>query len=504
MRVPGGDGTKVGGGQKIDAADGTTPKVSARPQLLVPLGPTQRAPQMFGGASFRYGALFRLRDASAGAALQALIGAGIPPSIASSGARRTTGLGITVPLMPPRPDLSISPEEYAKAPLADRARLATMKIAISADHGAYGRAEAAANYLRSLGVGRVVVIAPEEGTRMNYAVSTGAALSLLEAGEVDRVVSFCGNGLGALDIANLFSDAQPGAHRTRQPVYGDNFWTVVDGQRSDPPANVLCLGARLFNVDGDPMNAFLKAFLDAPANVDALAGDGAPRHGIASTLIDPKPERVKNRTLDDGHPFAGATIAEQIELTDRERKRIASTPVTIYYDPSSDQAAAQAAALKSWLPDTAQLVAWDGKTKPEPQKKDERSILLSENGALFSWTRALGFWVPEDEQGGDVHRAAHWQSVRWFVDAAAEGPLFLDLPASALANAVTGGADHDVLKLLSKVFLLTERRGPDAHKVLYGEAIEFTRGFLAKNELSPELEAWRPQLEDAKANARVF
>lgn len=424
--------------------------------------------------------------------------AGIPASVSGHGARRKTGLGITVPLMAPRPGLAGGLDAYASTPLPDRARLAELSIVVSADHGAYGRAEAAAIYLRSLGVGRVRVIAPEQGQRMNYGVSTGAALSMLEAGEADRVISFCGNGLGALDIANLFA-ANPGG-RTRPPTYGDNLWSVVDGQKGAEPANVLCLGARLLNTAGDPMRALLKAFLDDPARVEALAGKGLPQHGASSTLIDPKPERIAHRTLDDGAPFAGATILEQIRLSDREREAIASQPVVVFSDGSPGAAAAQKK-LMNWLPRSVRFEPWDGASRPAIAD-GARAILLSEHGAPFAAARAHGFWEPSEVADAPVHRAAHWRSVASFVERAPPGPIYLDLPLEALTDRVTGGRDLDVLKLLSKVFLL--QRAPEAKppKALYGEAVQFVQGYLGLGAMPAELEGWRALLKDAREGAR--
>ncbi|MCC7381733.1 MAG: hypothetical protein IT384_07865 [Deltaproteobacteria bacterium] len=466
---------------------------------ITPLPPTHKEKRPIAGGTSRQGRtgqkIAALDPSSPAAALDL---AGIPGSVSGHGARRKTGLGITVPLMAPRPGLVGGLDAYASTPLPDRARLSKLSIVVSADHGAYGRAEAAAVYLRSLGVGRVRVIAPEQGQRMNYGVSTAAALSMLEAGEADRVISFCGNGLGALDIANLFA-ANPGG-RTQPPTYGDNLWSVVDGQKGAEPANVLCLGARLLNTAGDPMRALLKAFLDDPTRVEALAGEGLPQHGASSILIDPKPDRISNRTLGDGVPFAGPTIQEQIRLSDREREAIASRPVVVYSDGSARAIAAQKK-LMQWLPPSVRLEPWDGASRPAIAG-GVRAILLSEHGAPFAPARAYGFWEPSEVADAPVHRAAHWRSVASFVERAPPGPISLDLPLDALSDRVTGGRDLDVLKLLSKVFLL--QRAPEAKppKALYGEAVQFVQGYLGQTEMPRELEGWRALLEDAREGAR--
>jgi ribose 5-phosphate isomerase RpiB len=444
---------------------------------------------------------------SGATAVQALVEAGLPPSVVAAGEARSTGLGITIPLMPPRAGLALSLEEWAAAPLGDRAKLASMRIAVAADHGAFGRAEAAAATLRALGVGEVLVIAPREGERMTYAVSTGAAMTLLEEGRVDRVVAFCGNGLGALDVATQFAEEVTAPHRARRPSYGDNLWRIVDGQRGDEPANVLALGARLLNVPQDPMPAFLKAFLADPAELDALKAPGVAQHGASSLLVDPKPERVRSRTLTEGSPFGGESIAEQIALTEDDRAKLASRKVVVAFDPSSAAATKQAEALRAHFGSSLELMTLDAHeasgSSPFEAPSDARVVVLTEGGIDAGARPTRGFWVPPEEAASRVLRPSHWREIAWFVEnAPGGGAPVLDLPAAALADAATGGANLDVLKLFVKLFALGERAVERPHKPLYGDAVRFTSAQLGVAPMPAELSSWSALLEEAKASAR--
>jgi hypothetical protein len=158
------------------------------------------------------------------AALQAIAAAGVSKSVVDSGPARTVGLGITVPIMEPRPSIDVA--AYVNEP--SKRDLSKVRIAIASDHGAFGRAEKCADILKRMGVGEVVVLAPTvQGEKVPYAVTSHAALSMLEGGSVDRVISFCGNGLGALDVANQHAEHQRSA--VKPPIYGDNLWSVVNG-----------------------------------------------------------------------------------------------------------------------------------------------------------------------------------------------------------------------------------------------------------------------------------
>jgi ribose 5-phosphate isomerase RpiB len=425
--------------------------------------------------------------------IAAMGAAGISELIVTSGKERTAGLGITVPAMKPRPRLGVPLEVYATTPLEPREKLKSMRIAVSADHGAYGRAEQTAQILRDLGVGEVLVIAPKDPERLNYAISSSAALSLLSSGRVDRVISFCGNGLGALDVANIFAELNHGANAIKPPVYGDNFWTVVDSQRGDSPANVLCLGARLLNVEGDPLAAYLKAFLDDPAQVDALGKSGAPVHGVSSSLVDPKPERIANRTLKDGAPFSGETIYEQAKLGPLDIAKIRSMDVSIYYDASSSVVKQQAKALQKVLPKSVKLEPWDGKALPNVGP-DAKVLLLTENGSALTEPRTWGFFRPERIDETPIQRAEHWWQATRFARESKPGPLFLDFACRAFTDAATGGRSYDVLRLLTKAFLLTDRGDTAAQKQLYGEAIDFAIS-TASGEKRADLASWNEQLE---------
>lgn len=423
---------------------------------------------------------------SEGAALAALKAAGVDPTVVDAGAKRTTGIGITVPLMAPLPSIDLA--GYLDAPV--HRDLSKLRIAVSADHGGYGKAEATAAALKALGVGEVIIIAPTAGERMNYGVSTHAALELKEQGKVDCVVCFCGNGLGALDVANLHAFAeQP---RIAPPVYGDNLWAVVEGKRRG--ADVLALGARLLGDDERTLRAYLKAFLDEPPEPKA---GGAPLHGITSKLIDPKPERIAGRTLD-------RPIAELVGLDRDERARIEARPVTVYFRPGDDGVAAQLKALKQWLPTSVRYQAWDGDKLP-PVKDGERALLLSAHGCGEVSTHPWGFFTPEHEANTEhrVHRAEHVKSVKAFVrDTTGAGGLTLDLPSAALTDAACGGAAHDLLKLLVKSFLLGEQGEAGAHKALYGEALQFGTAMLEHGAPPPELASWGAALEAARRSAR--
>lgn len=421
-----------------------------------------------------------------GQALQALQQAGLDRSVVDRGPKRTTGLGITIPLMVPKPGVELA--AFLAKPL--EADLSSLRIAISADHGAYGCAERTAQLLKSLGVGSVSIIAPKEGERMNYGVSTHAALELYEAGKADRVISFCGNGLGALDVCNLHAFGK--APRIAPPVYGDNLWKVVQGKERG--AEVLALGARLLAGNDDVLKAYLKAFLDkAPAPTPTAA----PQHGVSSSLIDPKPERIAGRTLK-------SPIVDEIKLTAGDKARIAARPTTIYFNPEDAAVPAQMKALKKWLPPSVRFVAWDGQALPDT-KAGERTLLLSGPGCPAVSTHPWGFFTPEDEPNSShrVHRAEHVNSVKSFArDTGGPGGLTLDLPCAALTDAACGGADHDLLKLLVKTFLLTEPSEAPPHKALYGEALQFGAALLETGSIPPELASWGAALEQARAGAR--
>ncbi len=422
-----------------------------------------------------------------GGALLALERAGIGPPTVDVGPHRVAGLGITVPLMSPTPSIDV--EAYLDAP--PHADLSKLRIAVSADHGAYGSAERVAAALKALGVAEVTIVAPQEGERMNYGVSTHAALELLEQGKVDRVVSFCGNGLGALDVANLHAFAKP--PRIKPPIYGDNLWAIVLGKASG--ADVLALGARLIGGEGPTLSAFLKAFLDEPP---APSATHAPQHGITSKLIDPKPERIAGRTL-------RAPVDELIGLDREERTRIAALPVTVYFNPNDDAVPAQMKALKQWLPATVRFRAWQGNELP-PVHDGERAIVLSQRGSAAVSTHPWGFFTPDGEPNNAhrVHRAEHLKSVTAFVrDTTGPGGLTLDLPADALTDAACGGAHHDLLKLLVKGFLLAEQGEATAHKALYGEALQFGTAMLEHGAPPPELASWGEALEHARTTART-
>ncbi|OGQ09830.1 MAG: hypothetical protein A2138_19205 [Deltaproteobacteria bacterium RBG_16_71_12] len=421
-----------------------------------------------------------------GSALAALVQAGVGPTVVDAGPDRTTGIGITVPLMPPMPSIDLA--AYLGAP--PTRDLSKVRVAVSADHGGYGKAEATAAALKALGVGEVIIIAPKPGERMNYGVSTQAALELKEQGRVDQVVCFCGNGLGALDVANLHAFAEP--PRIAPPVYGDNLWAVAEGRRRG--ADVLALGARLLGDDARALQAFLKAFLDEPPEPK---GGGAPQHGVTSKLIDAKPERIAGRTL-------AQPIAQMVSLSKDERGRIAARPITVWFNPNDDAVPAQLTALKRWLPRSVRFQAWDGATLPKV-KDGERALLLAQHGCGAVATHPWGFFTPEHEPNTErrVHRAEHVKSVAAFVrDTAGPAGLTLDLPAGALTDAACGGAGHDLLKLLVKTFLLAEQGEATAHKALYGEALQFGAAMLEHGAPPPELASWGEALEAARRGAR--
>ncbi|MCC7075244.1 MAG: RpiB/LacA/LacB family sugar-phosphate isomerase [Deltaproteobacteria bacterium] len=461
-----------GGQQRSEALTRPAPIVRGELPVTLPLAAHQ---------------LFEMHALGAeSAAVTALQGAGLGPTVVDVGPRRTVGVGITVPLMTPLPSIELG--AYLDAP--PTRDLSKLRIAVSADHGGYGKAEATAAALKELGVGDVVIIAPRQGERMNYGVSTHAALELKEQGKVDHVVCFCGNGLGALDVANLHAFADP--PRIAPPVYGDNLWTIVEGQARG--ADMLALGARLLGDDAALLKAYLKAFLDEPP---APLPGGTPMHGVSSKLVDPKPERIAGRTL-------ASPIGTLVKLDANERARAAARPTTVYFNPSDEAVPAQLTALKQWLPKTVRFQAWEGDALPKVND-GERALLLSQHGCREVSTHPWGFFTPEHEPNSEhrVHRAEHVKSVAAFVrDSAGAGGLTLDLPSGALSDAACGGAAHDLLKLLVKTFLLAEQGEAGAHKALYGEALQFGTAMLAQGAPPPELASWGEALEAARRGAR--
>lgn len=455
------------------------------PTSKTPIGPHTGADLTLHATSFGLG---NALDGAQANAAQALADAGLGSAVVDVGPQRRTGLGVTVPIMQPLPSIDLA-RFLAEPPRTD---LGKLRIAVSADHGAYGRAEQTAAILKSLGVGHVVVIAPHEGERMNYGVSTHAAIDLLERGEVDRVVSFCGNGLGALDLANQHATLGGGA--AKPPLYGDNLWSIVDGRARG--ANVLALGARLLNVKDDPLAAFLKAFVDDPPKP---AHTHTPQHGVTSKLVDPKPERIAGRTLP-------GPMSELVALSAEERARIEKTPTTVYFCPDDKHVPAQLKALKALLPKSVRFRAWDGRELPK-SSAHERVVLLSERGCAQVSTHPWGFYAPADEPNAArrVHRAEHVSSIKSFVRTtdAALG-MTLDLPASALTDKATGGTAHDVLKLFVKTFLLESASDGHAHKALYGEALEFGAAMITTGQAPPALSSWTDALAAARAGIRRF
>lgn len=440
-------------------------------------------------------------------AVRALISAGYGPEIVATGPDRTTGLGITLPLAPVASrSFHLPLGEWARSPLPPeiQERLAGMRIAVTADGEALGWAETAAEYLTEvIGVGEVVVIAPQEGADINYAVSTAAALDMLQQNEVDRVVAFCGNGLGALDIANIYAEGTGDV----SPAYGDNLWSVVDSQRGDTPSRILCLGARLCSVpkEGvDPMPAFLKAFLDDPQRLDNLASADQPQVGVDTWLVDDKRDRIQWRTLASGRPFEGKGITAQAKLTLSELRQIRSMqpkPV-VFYDPNCATAEALAQTLGEYLINVS-VRPWESEELPEGEP-GQRILFLSEKG-LTSADRRWAFWRPDGDASHRIHRASYWSGVFGFVrSASADQPLILDLPAAALTDNATGGIDNDVARLFSKVFLLTR---PDDGKIgrrIYGRAVELARAHFTQNATPSRGAEWSGDLQSARDAARIY
>jgi ribose 5-phosphate isomerase RpiB len=429
------------------------------------------------------------------AALQAIAAAGVSKSVVDSGPARTVGLGITVPIMEPRPSIDVA--AYVNEP--SKRDLSKVRIAIASDHGAFGRAEKCADILKRMGVGEVVVLAPTvQGEKVPYAVTSHAALSMLEGGSVDRVISFCGNGLGALDVANQHAEHQRSA--VKPPIYGDNLWSVVNGSAAG--ANVLAMGGRLLDVNGDPMAAFLKAFLDEPPS-PASGGTSPPAHGVTSRLVDPEPKRIAKRTLTQ-------PIKEAAKLTPDELRRAIASPVAIYFNPDDVSARDQMKTLKQMLagagrttPPNVRFIAWDGAHVPTAAP-GERVLLLSDAGCAAVPTRAWGSFQPEQPA---VERASYVNGVAAF---AREGGAILDLPCASLQDAATGGRQHDLLRLFVKTFLLEsngaqpspQSQDKDKKKALYGDSVRFTEAMLQGGALPPELASWGDKLAQVVREAR--
>ncbi len=433
-------------------------------------------------------------EVAADAALHAMAAAGVPKGVVDTGPARTVGLGITVPIMDPQPSVDLP--AYVNEP--SKRDLSKLRIAIAADHGAFGRAEKCAEILQRMGVGEVVVLAPTvPGEKVPYAVTSHAALSMLEDGSVDRVISFCGNGLGALDVANQHAehDAEHGGTIVKPPVYGDNLWSVVDGQSAG--ANVLAMGGRLLDVNGDPMAAFLKAFLDDPPSSSSIGG--SPVHGVTSRLVDPEPKRIAKRTLSQ-------PIKDAAKLSPDELRRAVASPVAVYFNPDDKSARDQVKTLRQLLagagrtaPPNVRFIAWDGAQIPKAAP-GERVLLLSDTGCPAVPTRAWGSFQPEQLA---VHRAAYVNGVASF---ARGGGAILDLPCASLRDAATGGRQNDLLRLFVKTFLLesSESSGPreQPQKALYGESVRFTEAMLQGGALPPDLASWGDKLAEVLRGAR--
>jgi ribose 5-phosphate isomerase RpiB len=418
--------------------------------------------------------------------------AGISPDVVDSGSNRNAGPGITVPLQSAHPGLDTGLAAYADRELPRSIR--ELRVVVAADHSATQRAKEVANYLHQLGIRNVSLVAQQDTERLNYGISTYAAMKELQEGRADRVIAFCGNGLGALDIANVVA-SNDASGMVRWPVYGDNFWTVVDSQEGPAPANVMCLGDRLLSLpEGeDPIHAFVRAFLEAPDEARSRAAPDVSQHGITTSLVDTKPQRVAKRRLGGDNPFGGDTLAGQVHLTASDAARMATRKIVVYSDGSREATEAQKA-LQGYLPKTVSFESWDGASLPKIDG-DTRVILLSRDAPLTASTPVYGFWQPEEARHSPVHRPEHWRDVQYFVTASDKSsPIFLDVPALQIVDRSTGGEDFDLLKFLSKVYLLTDVREGGPTKDLYGEAVDFATAMSRGEEVPAALQEWVPEL----------
>lgn len=384
-------------------------------------------------------------------------------------AARTEGRGITTEVAPNRDGLAISLEQYANRPLP--AAVLAQRIAVSADHGSWEQAELVAHYLRELGFAQVELYAPRAGETLYYSVAGSAALRRLEAREVDRVIAFCGNGYGALDVANQFAEEIPGDKVTRPPVYGDNLWKIVDSQRGPLPANVLCLGARLVDIEDNPVRALVRAFFDDPANLQALRSRDAEQAGVATTLVDPKPTRVEKRRLEQG---IGATLA----LSETERQTLEAVRPVIYYQKDNDRARKQALDLGEYLRPSALVMPHDGEALPEVGDRT-RIIYIADGNPEGVPSRERGFWRPSAEEDLPVYRADLARGIAWFAKEARHDALTLFVPSASLTDEATGGERNDVLRLFAKTFFTTKKSNePHQVKELYGKSVRYVSEML--------------------------
>jgi len=114
-----------------------------------------------------------------------------------------------------------------------------MKVLIGGDHASPKMKETIAAKLRALGhaVEDVGTFSDESGDYPDFAAKVAEGVSL---GRADRGVLICGTGIGMSIAANKF----PGVRAA--PVH-DLFTAEVSRTHND--ANVLCMGARVLDVD---------------------------------------------------------------------------------------------------------------------------------------------------------------------------------------------------------------------------------------------------------------
>lgn len=115
----------------------------------------------------------------------------------------------------------------------------SMKITLGCDHAAFEEKELLKAYLQELGH-EVDDLGPYSGDRVNYPDFASKVAKVVASGGGGKGIILCGSGIGVSMVANRYA-------RVRAALVRSEEEAKLSRQHND--ANVLCMGARLINIE---------------------------------------------------------------------------------------------------------------------------------------------------------------------------------------------------------------------------------------------------------------
>ena len=412
--------------------------------------------------------------------------AGYGAEVIDAGPKRKTGIGITIPLLKStRPSMGMKVEEYVNSELEQETKKTLKKttLAIAADHNGVEFAEELCKYAEQLGVGHVVLCVPKDEDldpegHISYAATGSAALEMLQKGQVDAVINICGNGLGALETAQSFQEAFP---EDINSLYGTNFWDVADKKASDCTFNTLVLGQRLCEgteKENDIGKSFAKAFLTITAkeDVEALKNRAdkptQAQHGIGTDLFDNLASRIERRTLKNG-------VDAELNIAADDKAVINSKPFLVVYDQSQTSQTMKKSLEMYYSEQEIHSCTFVPVDELKNYKQPFTHVITITSQNLDNFNSLM----PEGKKGS-VHAPDMVSGAAWWGKNGHEGtvdkPSVITLMSTQLQDEMTGGKDHDLLKLMTKAFLKQKYEQPKESPERYNKAMELSKMRIAQ------------------------